>query len=47
MDGTVKQQTGSVSFLITLEDGQTVRKHIDQLKARHQEDTAALAVLHQ
>ena len=40
MDGTVKQQTGPVSFLITLKDGRTVRKHIDQLKARHQEDNS-------
>ena len=40
VDGTVKQQTGPVSFLITLKDGQTVKKHIDQLKASHQEDSS-------
>ena len=40
IDGTVKQQTGPVSFLITLKDGQTIRKHIDQLKARYQEDSS-------
>ena len=40
IDGAVKKQTGPVSFLIILKDGQTVRKHIDQLKACHQEDSS-------
>ena len=40
MELTVKQQTGPVSFLITLKDGRIVRKHVDQLKACHQEDSS-------
>ena len=41
IEGTVKQQTGPVSFLITLKDGRMVRKHIDQLKACLQENSSS------
>ena len=41
IDGTVKKQTGPILLLIILKDGQTVRKHIDQLKAHHQENSSS------
>ena len=34
----VKQQTGPLSFIISLSDGQRMRKHVDQLRARLQGD---------
>ena len=38
IEGTVKKQTGPLSFVVSLTDGRTVRKHMDQLRVRLEGD---------
>ena len=38
IEGTVEKQTGPLSFVVSLSDGRTVRKHTDQLRARLEGD---------